>query len=246
MLYVNSGANHQAMFDDARAQQKKEATAWPYDWVAGVDYPHRAERATVKGQFALNDPEMPGGKFSRVMIGLVAPDYISPRGPGPNGAPAPESHRETGRPTRRITSSGRTATDRGQASMIPNVRPGKYSLRAFADGVLGEFVRDDVTVEPGKALDLGKIAWHARPPRSCSFGTSASPTAPAPSFSRVTFIGSRRFSLDYARLFTNDVNYVGRQKRFSEATGISRQVPHNENPDAKAVSILRCSKPRSG
>ena len=42
---------------------------------------------------------------------------------------------------------------------IANVRPGKYTLHAFADGVLGEFAKTDITVEAGKKIDLGKLDW---------------------------------------------------------------------------------------
>jgi len=42
---------------------------------------------------------------------------------------------------------------------IPNVRPGTYTLHAFANGVLGEFAKADITVEAGKKIDLGKITW---------------------------------------------------------------------------------------
>ena len=42
---------------------------------------------------------------------------------------------------------------------ITNVRPGSYTLHAFADGVLGEFAQANITVAAGKTLDLGKIEW---------------------------------------------------------------------------------------
>jgi rhamnogalacturonan endolyase len=42
---------------------------------------------------------------------------------------------------------------------IPNVRPGKYTLHAYATGVFGELVKADVTVQAGKPLDVGMIDW---------------------------------------------------------------------------------------
>jgi rhamnogalacturonan endolyase len=42
---------------------------------------------------------------------------------------------------------------------IPNVRPGKYTLHAIADGVLGEYLKTDLTIEPGKALTMGNLEW---------------------------------------------------------------------------------------
>jgi rhamnogalacturonan endolyase len=42
---------------------------------------------------------------------------------------------------------------------IANVRPGTYTLHAFANGVLGEYAKADITVEAGKKIDLGKLDW---------------------------------------------------------------------------------------
>jgi rhamnogalacturonan endolyase len=42
---------------------------------------------------------------------------------------------------------------------ITNIRPGTYTLHAFADGVLGEFAKTNITVAAGKDLDLGKLDW---------------------------------------------------------------------------------------
>jgi rhamnogalacturonan endolyase len=42
---------------------------------------------------------------------------------------------------------------------ITKVIPGKYTLHATADGVLGDFAQADITVEPGKTIDLGKLVW---------------------------------------------------------------------------------------
>src|SRR5690606_37770844 len=79
MLYVINGANPQAMFDDAKAQQKKQAAAWPYAWVAGVDYPSPDQRATVRGELVLQDPLAPdGAKMSNVRVGLTAAAWTSP------------------------------------------------------------------------------------------------------------------------------------------------------------------------
>jgi rhamnogalacturonan endolyase len=39
------------------------------------------------------------------------------------------------------------------------VRPGTYTLHAFADGVLGEYAKADITVGAGRKIDLGKLDW---------------------------------------------------------------------------------------
>jgi len=79
LVYVNSGATPDAMWKDALAWSEKESAAWPYDWVAGADYPHKQERAVVSGQLALNDPQAPGLKITRLLVGLSAPDYTPAR-----------------------------------------------------------------------------------------------------------------------------------------------------------------------
>jgi hypothetical protein len=42
---------------------------------------------------------------------------------------------------------------------IPNVRPGRYTLHAIADGVLGEFTLTNVTITAGQNLQLSALNW---------------------------------------------------------------------------------------
>ncbi len=66
------------MFQDALDQAKKESAAWPYDWVAGVDYPHKSERGTLTGQLVLNDPQASTHKLHNLLVGLAFPDQPKP------------------------------------------------------------------------------------------------------------------------------------------------------------------------
>ncbi len=75
LIYCNAADGHDALWHDALAQADKEAKAWPFDWVNGVDYPHKNERATVSGRIVLNDPQAPGLKMKNLLVGLSAPDY---------------------------------------------------------------------------------------------------------------------------------------------------------------------------
>ena len=79
LIYCNSGKSPDTMWKDALARSGKESKAWPFDWVQGVDYPHRDERATVKGQIVLKDPQAPNMKMTNLLVGLSAPDYTPPR-----------------------------------------------------------------------------------------------------------------------------------------------------------------------
>lgn len=90
-------ANANALWNDALGQYKKQNTAWPFDWVKGVDYTPAAERGNVKGQLVLDDPLAPKGaskKLPHLVIGLTHADIDPasiPRptfgGFGPGGRP---------------------------------------------------------------------------------------------------------------------------------------------------------------
>jgi rhamnogalacturonan endolyase len=75
LIYCNSGGDHDALWHDALAQADKQAAVWPFDWVNGVDYPHKDERATVSGKIVLHDPLAPGLQISNLLVGVTAPDY---------------------------------------------------------------------------------------------------------------------------------------------------------------------------
>ena len=160
LIYCNSGGDHEALWKDALAQAAVESRRWPYDWVQGVDYPHRAERATVKGEVVLNDPQAPRARISNLLVGLTAPDYMTPEMPSGGGRNA------RSRPRRLVDWQTDAkyyqfwvrGDERGRFT-IPNVRPGTYMLHAIADGVLGEAVVANVTVSAGQTLNLGRLQW---------------------------------------------------------------------------------------
>jgi rhamnogalacturonan endolyase len=226
MIYVNSGQNPQAIFDDAKARQKKEAAAWPYEWVAGVDYPTAAGRATVRGRLALDDSLAPGKtKMSNVRVGLTAPAWTSAMPPGPSGV----ARRIDWQQDAKYYQFWVRAKDNGQFE-IPDVRPGTYVLRAFADGVLGEFMQADVRVTAGK-VDLGKLTWKPvrRGRQLWEVGT---PNRNGSELFKGESYWMPTIPLEYAKLFPNDVNFiVGKSDPAKD--WFFQQVPHNENPDAK-------------
>jgi rhamnogalacturonan endolyase len=203
LIYCNNGSDPNAMWRDALNRATREARDWPYDWVQGVDYPHRKERGTVKGRVVLNDSYAPDLVMSNILVGLAAPDYPAPRFDRPGNFPAlnltgggedeartngvraalAESVRAENRgavpgaevgPRRGRGFGGPRVVDwqndakyyqfwvqadeRGRFT-IPKVRPGTYTLHVIADGVLGEAVREKVTVVAGRTLDLDQLQW---------------------------------------------------------------------------------------
>jgi rhamnogalacturonan endolyase len=149
-------ANANALFDDALAEAKVIRARWPFPWVQGIDYPQKAGRATVTGMLALDDPQAATTRLPNLWVGLTHPDFT-----GEGGAFALRA------------GNGTTVTwdhdadyyqfwAEGSADgrfTIANVRPGTYTLHAFANGVLGEFAQTDITVAAGQTVDLGRLDW---------------------------------------------------------------------------------------
>jgi len=84
LIYCNSGNTPNAMWHNALTQSEREAKAWPFDWVNGVDYPHKDARGIVTGKIVLHDPQAPDLRMKNLLVGLTAPDYapaVIPRPP---------------------------------------------------------------------------------------------------------------------------------------------------------------------
>jgi rhamnogalacturonan endolyase len=143
LILCNTGDDHEAMWKDALAKAAMEAKAWPYDWVAGVDYPTKKQRGTVRGRIALKDPLTSMSKISNLLVGLT------PQSPGRSIDWQLDA---------KYYQFWVRADDKG-GFVIPNIRPGTYTLRAIADGVLGEYSKADVAVEAGKTVDVGVQKW---------------------------------------------------------------------------------------
>lgn len=145
-----------ALWQDALGYGKMEKAKWPYDWVKGVDYPHKEQRGTVTGQFRLDDPQARTTSLPHLTVGLAHPDFT---GPGSAFAlRAGNGNLVTWEHDANYYQFWADGTDDGKFT-IPNIRPGTYTLHAFADGVLGEYTATNITVTAGKAIDLGTLDW---------------------------------------------------------------------------------------
>ncbi len=233
MLYVNSGGDHDALWKDALAKAQTEKSAWPYNWVNGVDYPHKDQRSTVTGTFILDDPLLPGGaggiRFSGdLTVGLAAPTYPIPA--GPNGG----QRQITWQTDAKHYEFWNTSSDHTGNFSVPNVRPGDYTLYAFADGVLGEFAKADIHVpEGGKPVDLGALTW-TPVRRGKQLWDIGIPNRTATEFAGADHFFAMDIGLQYPKLFPDDVTYtIGKSDPAKD--WFFQQIPHNTDPNATIV-----------
>ena len=250
--------NATTLWQDALAQAAKEKTKWPYDWVNGVDYPHKNERASVSGQIVLNDPQAPSKKLPHLTVGLAYPDASGSAGANGNAfvtVAGAEPAAPSGGPGRggRGGGFGPRATDwvhdakhyqfwndgdEDGKFTITNVRPGTYTLHAFADGVLGEFAQTNITVEAGKSIDLGKLDW-----KPVHYGQQVWEIGYSDRTGGKFFKGDGDnywlwgWGLRYPLLFPNDITYTVGKSDYRR-DWFFQHTPHGEstawlNPDAK-------------
>lgn len=134
-LYVHEGETATAMYADAQQRLETEKAKWPYAWVTDPLYA-ASERGTVDGHLTRTD----GGSAVDAQVLLTDP--------------ADEDWQLA---FENYIYSARTTSDGGFS--IPAVRPGTYTLRAFTDGVFGEYTKTDVVVTSNGSTHLGELEW---------------------------------------------------------------------------------------
>ncbi len=140
LLYVNSGTTPEAMWADAKKQVVSEKAAWPYAWLKNTpDYPLAAQRSSAAGKFTVHDPYKPKVSGAYAWVGLCDP--------GVNWQKDSHTYQYWAK-----------ANAKGEFN-IPNIRPGKYTLHAFVNGAINEYVKQDVTVNLGQVTQLGTLDW---------------------------------------------------------------------------------------
>jgi len=230
LLYVNAGKAPLEMYNDAVAEAHKESQRWPYPWVSGVDYPHQNERVAVSGRIVLKDPQAKDAKMTRLRVGLAYPAYtIQPA--GRNGASV-EPRLIDWQTDAKHYEFWSLADNSGRFHLAA-VQPGAYTLHAFADGVLGEFAKADITVSAGKPLDLGTIEW-TPDRRGKQIWEIGIPNRTGAEFAMGNDYAHDGMFLVYAKMFPSDVNYVVGKSDFRK-DWFFEQVPHNEDTGAKAA-----------
>jgi rhamnogalacturonan endolyase len=222
-LYVNSGAEPKDLYEDARAQAKAQIGKWPFDWVDGVDYPKKAQRATVSGTMVLKDSQAATTKLPNLEVGLTHAAYQSP---------VMAVRTVDWQQDAKFYEFWARGKEDGTFA-IPNVRAGTYTLHAFADGVLGEFAQAEVKVEAGKALNLGEIAW--MPVRKGKqLWEIGIPNRNGSEFFKGDEYAVMDIALQYAKLFPDDITYTIGKSDFRK-DWFFEHVPHNVDSNARAV-----------
>jgi len=211
-VYLNSGADPNALYKDALAQAVKESAKWPYGWVAGVDYPLKSGRGAVSGHLVLKDSEAKSTALPHLLVGLAYPD--------------------TGTVTWQNDAKHYEFWVRGGTDgrfTIPNVRPGVYELHAIADGVLGEYAKAEITVGAGKKIDLGQLDW-----KPLRFGKQIWEIGIPNRSGAEFFKGDQYFKwgwyLEYPKLFPDDVHYLVGKSDYRK-DWFFEQVPHAGQDD---------------
>ena len=227
-IYLNKGTGVENIKLDVQQKAVSEQKKWPYAWVDTPVYPLKKDRGTVEGKLKLIDT-INSSVFKNLWVGLSAPDYPVTR---------------TGSENLRMVDWQYDAKyyqfwDKGDASgkfNIENVRPGKYTLHAFSDGVLGEFIKTDIDVVAGGEIDLGSLEWF--PVR---FGVQLWDIGIANRNGSEFLGGDRFYEYDivkkYPHYFPEDVNYIIGKSDYSK-DWFFEHIPHVENPDAPEANAI--------
>ncbi|MDB6054744.1 MAG: putative lyase [Verrucomicrobiales bacterium] len=148
LIYCNSGSDGEGLWKNGPQQATNEKKSWPYDWVQGVDFPSASKRGTIRGRIVIHD-DTPLG-FTNLLVGVTHPDYKASERGGPGLVDWQQDAKYY---------EFWTKGDSEGRFEIPQVHPGKYTLHAIADGVLGELTITDVAVNPSQVTDLHSLQW---------------------------------------------------------------------------------------
>lgn len=228
MLFANKGSNQDKIREDAILQAKSEKKKWPYKWVNSPYYPLKEERGSISGKLILKDP-LSSSDFLRLRIGVTAPDY----GIGKSGSTTSRMvDWQFDAKHYQFWTEGNT---NGEFT-IKNIRPGKYTLHAFADGILGEFIKTDIIIKTGENINLKNLEW-----TPIRYGKQLWDIG-IPNRNGSEFKGGDKFFENdilkkYPSFFPQDVNYTIGTSNFSE-DWFYVQIPHVENPEMKEANQM--------
>ena len=150
-IHFNRDGGPAALWSAALERASVERAAWPYPWQHHEEYPPAAARGGLSGSIRLDEAPAASSAPGVMWVGLTAPDYS-----------VNQSAVGWQRDGRNYQHWVKAAAD-GTFSLT-GVRPGKHVLRAFRDGIPGEFQQADVKIEAGVLKIGGEFQW--KPERS--------------------------------------------------------------------------------
>ena len=146
-IHFNHGGTPGELWNAASQQASIEKQAWPYPWFRHDAYPPAGARGGISGKLRVVSTSPDDQPLKEIQIGLTQASNWG-------GAQESIEWQRDGRNYQYWTRCGADG-----AFKLTHARPGNYVLRAFADGVWGEFARAVVTVKAGAVIDLGEIPW---------------------------------------------------------------------------------------
>lgn len=139
MLYLNSGKENNALWEDAKVMASSLCACWPPDWMHHPAFVPASCRGTVKGVLRITDQQDLRASAMNAWVGLAAP--------------SPDWQKQA-KDYQFWVRAGKDGS-----FTIPSVRPGDYTLYCFTEGVMDEFRQNGVKVTSGGTNDLGILDW---------------------------------------------------------------------------------------
>ncbi|MEO7101579.1 MAG: polysaccharide lyase family protein [Luteolibacter sp.] len=146
-IHFNHGGDPAELWATANQQAAIERKTWPYSWMRDETYPVADRRGGLVGKIIVGSTS----PVTNLWVGLTAPSYPS------GGNRGPKESIGWQRDGKFYQYWVRAAVD-GTFS-LSGIRPGTYELNAFADGVLGEFVKPNITIRPADVGKFGEQRW---------------------------------------------------------------------------------------
>ncbi|MCP5545489.1 MAG: hypothetical protein H7A49_16460 [Akkermansiaceae bacterium] len=150
-IFCNDGAPPDQLWNGAIRYAVSQRHAWPFDWFDHPAYPKSSQRGALAGRIRISSDQPDDKPLGSIRVGLTAPDHVL----GGNGWRSETiDWQRDGRNPQYWSKASKNGAFR-----ISKVPAGDYVLRAFVDGIPGEFARGDIRVEAGKTVELGEVSW---------------------------------------------------------------------------------------
>jgi rhamnogalacturonan endolyase len=216
-IYVNEGKDGDTMLQDAKAKAAKLENSWPYQWMKNDLYP--LQRGSAHGKLRLPN----GSGAADAVVFLTSPckewqlqfkDYLFT-----------------------------TRADKDGQFQIKNIRPGTYTLYAYAPGIIGEYRQDNVTVKAPGEVDFGTIPW-APPVHGKTLWQVGTPDRLAAEFRHGDEPRAYGLWAQYSKDFPDGVNFViGKSKErtdwnFAQFPGSTWNMLFDSNEKLKGKATL--------